>query len=89
MIFEENYKPIEISVKAINGKEYLLQSNFLSSGETKKLEELSRDPKITESEKIHKLCSAYFNKDEKFFRQFSLELLGRIADHVQDMQKKN
>lgn len=89
MIFEENYKAEEITIKTIEGKEYVLKSRFLPSKEVKAIEEIGFKKNITETEKAHKIMVKLFGKDEKFYSQFSIELLTRLAEYMRDIQKKN
>jgi hypothetical protein len=87
-IFEEKYAPIEITVKNIQDKEFILKTLFQTSEMTDKVELLLQDGKITNTDKIHQMMILMFGKDKNFWKQFSIDLLSQIADFIREEGKK-
>ena len=87
-IFEENYKPIEISVKNIEGKEFNLKSLFQTAKETRKVEEIMKDENMFNTDKILSMMTFLFGNNEDFYKQFSLDLLSKVAEFIQEENKK-
>jgi hypothetical protein len=89
MNFEEKHEPIKVTLKNLKGKSFDLQTVFMSSEDSKKIEEIGRDHTLTNSGKIQKIMAIVFGEKDKFFAQFSNDLLADIQVYVADMQKKN
>jgi hypothetical protein len=88
-VFEDNYKPIEFMVKNIEDKEFLFTSIFQSSESTRQLESILKNMDSLKTDQVLKTMVLWFGKNEKFYQQFSLELLTKIMQALPEEQKKN
>jgi hypothetical protein len=89
MIFEDNFEPIKFILKNKDGKEFPIQTVFLTAKQNKEVEEILTDTKIpTMTERILISCGKTFGKDKDFFAQFSLELLTQVVYYINDEKSK-
>jgi hypothetical protein len=87
-LFEDNYKPIEITVKNFKGKEFVLNSLFQTSENALKVENLMADETAKNTDKIIKMMIVLFGENDSFWKQFSIEMLAEIAEYVREEGKK-
>lgn len=88
--FRDNYEPIEVALVNMAGKETVIKSQFLTTGEIKKIEKLSKDKSFeTETDRAYAILKIYFGKGEEFFKQFSFDLLAELMNFIrEEMNKK-
>jgi hypothetical protein len=97
-IFEDNFTPLIVKVKTVEGEEFEITSRFMTARELsdveligyEKIEPKSKEVwKRTENGKVCKMMTRYFGKDIVFWEQFSLNLLHSLIDYVNEESKKN
>ena len=87
--FRENFKPIEIKLINIEGKEFVLKSSFFTARKLRKIEEIVKDKAKTETQKAIMIMIEHFGNKEKFYDQFSPGLIIDVALFLAEEQKKN
>jgi len=88
-LFTDNFEPIEVTLKDVDGNTHELKSVFMSADDIKQIEVLSKDKKILEMDKSYKILNRMFGKEESFFSKFSVALLVQVTKYVIDETKKN
>jgi len=88
-IFREIFTPEEFEIYNLKGEAFKVQSLFMDSEATNKIEHLIKDKELTNTEIIHQILILRIGKDEAFWKQFSLTLLGEISKHFTEEVKKS
>jgi hypothetical protein len=91
IIFEDNYEPSEFKLINRNKQEFIIKTKLITAGDVKKIEQIGKSKKDykTESDKIYAMLEIMFGENEKFFNQFSFNLLTKIVQAVTESLKKN
>jgi len=87
--FEDNFEPVEVTMKNVKGEQFTLQSVFLDAEAIKEIESLTKSRKELEMDKVYKILLKIFGKGESFFKQFSINLLVNVTKYVIEESKKN
>ena len=87
-IFEENYEPIQITLKNKEGKEFVLNSQLRTSGDIKKASDIIKDKTKDNITQLYEMMSIMFPKPLEFWSQFSPDLLSRVAEYINEEENK-
>jgi hypothetical protein len=89
--FEDNYNPIEIDIKNNKGELFELKSNMITLDEIDKISDIEKDKELKKNPALQviRIMQIVFGKDEKFWKQFSVNLLTKLSVHTTEEIKKN
>lgn len=87
----DNYKPFEAEIFDINGETYIIRSTPMTTRLAQKEKKIHDDKELNESDRLVKLSTLYFGKDEEFWNNVEVALITDIInDYIQFCsQKKN
>lgn len=86
--FIDNYEPIEVKLVSFDGAEHQLTSKFMSSSDIKEIEQLAKNNDVLGTDLIYYQLKKIFGNTEKFYSQFSFDILKSVVQHVTDQQRE-
>lgn len=88
LFLEENYEAIEVELKDLEKKSYIVKGKNFTLGDVEYIENLNEDNKIKASEKIILILTRIFGEERDFWKKFSLNLLTDLTRLVTEEVKK-
>lgn len=80
--FRENYDAIQVKLIDVEGKEYEVESQFMTTDSFNVLEKMSKDKTLTNTDIAISTMIKTCGKDREFWGKFSMNLLLEVSKYI-------